>query len=70
VFAGAEPKEAILAATQTPAALLRERGLGVIEAGACADLVLLDPDLEAVATIVGGEVAFERRSASGSVDGR
>jgi N-acetylglucosamine-6-phosphate deacetylase len=70
VFAGAAPEEAILAATQTPAALLRERGLGVIEAGACADLVLLDPDLEAVATIVGGEVAFDRRSASGSVDGR
>jgi N-acetylglucosamine-6-phosphate deacetylase len=69
-FAGATPEEAILAGTQTPAALLRERGLGAIEAGARGDLVLLDPDLEVVATIVGGEVAFDRRVGSGSVVGR
>lgn len=63
-FAGATPEEAIAAATATPASVLGERGLGVIEPGASGDLVLLDRDLEVVATIVGGLVAFDRRGSA------
>jgi len=60
-FAGAAPDEAIAAASTTPSRLLGEAGRGSIELGARADLTLLDPSLEIMATIVGGRTAFDRR---------
>lgn len=61
-FTGATADEAIAAATSTPAEVLAEQRRGRIEPGAIADLVLLDAELEVVATIVGGRLAFDRRA--------
>jgi N-acetylglucosamine-6-phosphate deacetylase len=60
-FTGCDPGEALAAASATPAALLGEPRRGRIEAGAGADLMLLDDRLGVVATIVAGRVAFDRR---------
>jgi N-acetylglucosamine-6-phosphate deacetylase len=58
-FTGCEPVEAISAVTSVPAALL---GLasshGRIAPGSRADLVLLTPDLQVVATVVAGREAY------------
>jgi N-acetylglucosamine-6-phosphate deacetylase len=60
-FAGASVDEALAAASATPASMIGERG--VLEPGAVADIVILDEELEVVATLVGGHVAFERDDA-------
>jgi N-acetylglucosamine-6-phosphate deacetylase len=49
--------QALRAASETPARLLGETDRGRLAAGARADLVVLTPDLEVVATLVGGQVA-------------
>lgn len=59
-FAGTSPDDALSAASATPASIIDERGRGVLEAGAVADVVILDDELEVVATLVEGRVAFER----------
>jgi N-acetylglucosamine-6-phosphate deacetylase len=63
-FAGVSLRAAVAAVTASPAALLGLEDRGVIAAGAVGDLVLLDPDGEVVATVVGGRVAFDRRGVS------
>jgi N-acetylglucosamine-6-phosphate deacetylase len=62
-FTGAEPSAALVAASATPARVIREPNRGEIRVGAAADLVILDDALEVVATIVGGRIAFDRRGA-------
>jgi N-acetylglucosamine-6-phosphate deacetylase len=62
-FTGAEPPAALVAASATPASVIREPNRGEIRVGAAADLVILDDALEVVATIVGGRIAFDRRGA-------
>jgi N-acetylglucosamine-6-phosphate deacetylase len=57
-FTGAEPSAALVAASATPARVIREPDRGEISVGAAADLVILDDALEVVATIVGGRIAF------------
>jgi N-acetylglucosamine-6-phosphate deacetylase len=57
--AGLEPALAVRLATLNPARLLgREDELGRVALGRRADLVLLDPDWEVLATLVDGEVAY------------
>jgi N-acetylglucosamine-6-phosphate deacetylase len=61
-FSGCPVEDAIGAATTAPASVLGLGGhKGVVARGADADLVLLTPDLEHVATVVAGEVAVDRR---------
>jgi N-acetylglucosamine-6-phosphate deacetylase len=50
-------------ASTVPARVLRERGLGRVRVGACADLVVLDRDLRVRLTMVGGVVKFRRAGA-------
>jgi len=58
-FSGCTPAQALPAVTTTPARAIGLAGmLGRIEPGLRADLVLLTPDLQVRATIVGGEVVF------------
>ena len=57
---GLGPEEAITMASRSPAEVLGERRLGRLEAGAAADLVLLDRDRRPRLTLVGGEVRFSR----------
>jgi N-acetylglucosamine-6-phosphate deacetylase len=63
-FARRSLPEAVAAATMAPAALLGLGDRGVIGAGAVADLTLLDSAGAVVATVVGGRVAFDRRTLS------
>ena len=63
-FAGVSAAEALASASASPARAIGEPFRGQIRVGATADLVLLDDALEVVATIVGGRVAFDRRTAS------
>ena len=69
-FTGAEPSAALLAASATPAHVIREPNRGELRVGAAADLVILDDALEVVATIVGGRIAFDRRGAPIASGGR
>ena len=55
-FTGASVEEVLAAVTRTPARLLGLRDRGRIAVGARADLVVLTPGLEVVATIVGGRI--------------
>lgn len=58
--AGVPLADALTAASATPAGVLGDRSRGRIEAGARADLVVLDRDaLTLRRTIIGGEVAWE-----------
>ena len=64
---GVALSDALRAASATPMLVARTPGrdrpgsrAGTLEPGAPADLVVLDPDLEVVATIVAGQVAFAR----------
>jgi N-acetylglucosamine-6-phosphate deacetylase len=57
---GATLPEALSALTRTPARLLRLADCGRIAPGCIADLVLLTPDLEVVATWVRGELVYQR----------
>jgi N-acetylglucosamine-6-phosphate deacetylase len=59
VAAGASLPAAVTAATLTPARALGDSGRGRLVAGAAADLVVLDPDLTCVATIVDGRAVFD-----------
>jgi N-acetylglucosamine-6-phosphate deacetylase len=45
-------------ATTHPAALMRLNDRGSLEAGHRADVVLLDPDAQVVATVVAGQIVF------------
>lgn len=59
--AGCSLHEALRTVTSSPAAVLgMQAHRGQIVAGAAADLVLLTPDLEVAATIVGGELIYQR----------
>jgi N-acetylglucosamine-6-phosphate deacetylase len=57
---GCAPGEAVAAATAAPAALLGAGTLGSLRPRAAADLVLLDEDLQVVATVAAGVVAHRR----------
>jgi N-acetylglucosamine-6-phosphate deacetylase len=61
---GMNRSRAITMATSVPARVLGEKKLGRIKVGACADLVILDPDLRVTLTMVGGEVKFRRERAA------
>jgi N-acetylglucosamine-6-phosphate deacetylase len=52
---------AVRMASEAPARLLGERGLGRIEPGSAADLVVLDRNRRPRLTIVAGRVVYERR---------
>ena len=60
-FAGVPLVDAVRAATVAPAAVLGLADRGVVVPGAVADLVLLAPSGEVVATVVAGRVAYDRR---------
>ena len=60
-FTGCSREAAIAAATEAPARLLRDSQRGALRPGRRADLVLLTPQLEVVATVVGGQLAHEAR---------
>jgi N-acetylglucosamine-6-phosphate deacetylase len=60
-FTGCSAAEAAIAASTVPARVLGDAQRGVIEEGRRGDLVALDDDLTVVATVVGGEVAYDRR---------
>jgi N-acetylglucosamine-6-phosphate deacetylase len=55
---------AVRAASSVPAAVLGLADRGVVAPGAVGDLVLLDGDGTVVATVIGGEVAYDRRTAA------
>jgi N-acetylglucosamine-6-phosphate deacetylase len=57
---GITPSRAIGMASTVPARLLGEHALGRIGVGACADLVILDPNLKVRLTMVQGVVKFRR----------
>lgn len=60
-FAGAEARDAVRAASSVPASILGLEDRGRLAAGSRADLAVLTSDLEVVMTIVGGEIAYDRR---------
>jgi N-acetylglucosamine-6-phosphate deacetylase len=57
-FTGCSVPDAVATVTTTPARLLGLRDRGRLEPGARGDVTVLDGELEVVATIVGGEVAW------------
>ena len=57
---GMNAERAVTLASTVPARVLGERRLGHIGLGACADLVVLDPELRVRLTMVGGRVRFRR----------
>jgi N-acetylglucosamine-6-phosphate deacetylase len=63
-FAGVPLVDAVGTVTATPAAVLGLPDRGVVAPGAVGDLVLLTDTGEVVATVVGGEVAYDRRAAA------
>ena len=64
-FAGCDPWQALAAASSNPAQLIRADGRGSLDAGAIADIVLLDHNLNVQITICRGRVAFVADSARG-----
>jgi N-acetylglucosamine-6-phosphate deacetylase len=54
----------VRAVTATPASVLGLADRGAVIAGAVADLVLLTPQAEVVATVVGGQVVHDVRRAA------
>jgi N-acetylglucosamine-6-phosphate deacetylase len=63
-FAGVGLPAAVAAVTTSPAALLGLDDRGTISPGAVGDLVVLDPAGHVVATVIGGRVAFDRRTSA------
>jgi N-acetylglucosamine-6-phosphate deacetylase len=63
-FAGVPLVDAVGTVTATPAAVLGLPDRGVVAPGAVGDLVLLTDTGEVMATVVGGEVAYDRRAAA------
>ena len=63
-FAGLDLPAAVRAVTATPAAVLGLADRGVVAPGAVADLVLLTPDGEVVATVIAGRVVHDTRRAA------
>jgi N-acetylglucosamine-6-phosphate deacetylase len=63
-FARVSLPSAVAAVTASPAALLGLDDRGAIAPGAVGDLVVLDPAGHVVATVIGGRVAFDRRTSS------
>jgi N-acetylglucosamine-6-phosphate deacetylase len=61
LFTGCALHEAVATVTATPARVLGRSDKGCIESGAAADLAVLTPELEVVATIVGGEIVHRTR---------
>jgi N-acetylglucosamine-6-phosphate deacetylase len=59
-FSGCDDATALGAATAAPAAVLGDGTRGHLAPGARADLVLLDPTLQVLATWVGGELVHEK----------
>ena len=59
---GMNAARAIALASATPARVLGERRIGRIGEGACADLVILDPELRPRLTMIRGVVKFQRSS--------
>lgn len=59
--AGVDPFDALRTVTSTPAALLGDDERGNLVAGARADITLLTPDLEVVATFVAGQLVAHPR---------
>ncbi len=59
----ATPSDALRMASEVPARLVGMENSGRIAVGSDADLVLLDNDLRVQATIIKGEVVYERRAA-------
>jgi N-acetylglucosamine-6-phosphate deacetylase len=57
---GMNASRAIAMASTVPARVLRARELGGIRAGGCADIVVLDGDLNVKMTMVGGVVRFRK----------
>lgn len=57
---GMNAARAISMASSVPARVLGERGLGRIRVGGCADLVVLDGDLNVRLTMVGGKIRFRK----------
>ena len=60
-FSGCAAVEAVHAASTAPAAVLADPTRGSLAPGMRGDLVLLTPDLNLVATVVGGEVLHDSR---------
>jgi len=60
VNAGISLRDAVTMATRTPADVLGLSAKGRIEAGADADLVLLDDEFQVLWTMVGGETVYRR----------
>jgi N-acetylglucosamine-6-phosphate deacetylase len=59
-FTGCSLADASIAASATPARLLRRTDVGRLDVGCSGDIVLLDDDLEVAATVVAGHVAYDR----------
>ena len=59
-YTGASLVEALPCVTSTPASVLGLANVGVIRAGAKADLVLLDQDGYVVLTMTGGDLFYQR----------
>lgn len=57
---GMNAARALAMASTAPARVLGEGGLGRIRTGACADLVVVDPQLQVRLTMVGGTVKYRR----------
>jgi N-acetylglucosamine-6-phosphate deacetylase len=59
-WTGMRLDDALLGLTANPAAALSLEGRGRVEPGACADLVLLNGELEVVRTYAGGTIVFDK----------
>ena len=59
-YAGCSLADASIAASATPARLLRRTDLGRLDTGCAGDVVLLDDELQVAATVIGGHVAYDR----------
>lgn len=60
-FTGCSLDEAVATVTTRPAALMRLNDRGSLQTGHRADVVLLDPDVRVVATVVAGQIVFLER---------